>query len=146
MAKQCRKEKKNICSFLLLGELQTAFSSLGTLDFLSTCLGIDSLRIFLTQGPNPRLLHLLYWQADSLPLRHVVSPRVTILFLKNKTKQTNKKNTPSSCVLTVIVHWVSLSKYLVRMKHCGFQAGHWWRRALGLRGRDHRMILETQRR
>ena len=24
--------------------------------------------IFLTQGSNPRLLHLLHWQADSLPL------------------------------------------------------------------------------
>ena len=26
--------------------------------------------IFLTQGLNPRLLHLLNWQADSLPLSH----------------------------------------------------------------------------
>ena len=26
--------------------------------------------IFLTQGLNPRLLHLLHWQADSLPLSH----------------------------------------------------------------------------
>ena len=29
--------------------------------------------IFLTQGSNPRLLHLLPWQADSLPLCHVGS-------------------------------------------------------------------------
>ena len=35
--------------------------------------------------------------------------------------------TSSFCVLTVIVLWVSLSKYLVRMKRCGFQAGNWWR-------------------
>ena len=34
------------------------------------------LRIFLTQGPNPRLLHLLHWQADSLPLHHLGSPHV----------------------------------------------------------------------
>ena len=27
--------------------------------------------IFLTQGSNPCLLHLLHWQADSLPLYHV---------------------------------------------------------------------------
>ena len=30
--------------------------------------------IFLTQGLNPCLLCLLYWQADSLPLRHLGSP------------------------------------------------------------------------
>ena len=29
--------------------------------------------IFLTQELNPRLLHLLYWQVDSLPLCHVRS-------------------------------------------------------------------------
>ena len=29
--------------------------------------------IFAAQGSNPRLLHLLYWQADSLPLRHLGS-------------------------------------------------------------------------
>ena len=29
------------------------------------------LGIFLTQGSNLRLLHLLYWQADSLPLHHL---------------------------------------------------------------------------
>ena len=27
--------------------------------------------IFLTQGLNPCLLHLLHWQADSVPLRHL---------------------------------------------------------------------------
>ena len=30
--------------------------------------------IFLTQGLNPHLLHLLHWQADSLPLCHLGSP------------------------------------------------------------------------
>ena len=30
--------------------------------------------IFPTQGLNPRLLHLLHWQADSLPLGHLGSP------------------------------------------------------------------------
>ena len=29
--------------------------------------------IFLTQGSNPPLLHLLHWQAGSLPLRHLGS-------------------------------------------------------------------------
>ena len=28
-------------------------------------------RIFQTQGSNLRLLHLLHWQADSLPLSHL---------------------------------------------------------------------------
>ena len=49
--KECREKKKDICPFFLLEnsrplpplrEPQTPFSSLGTLDFLSTCLGIDS--------------------------------------------------------------------------------------------------------
>ena len=30
--------------------------------------------IFLTQGSNPRLLHVLHWQEDSLPLCHLGSP------------------------------------------------------------------------
>ena len=30
--------------------------------------------IFLTQGSNPHLLHLLHWQVDSLPLCHLGSP------------------------------------------------------------------------
>ena len=30
--------------------------------------------IFLTQGSNPHLLHLLHWQEDSLPLCHLGSP------------------------------------------------------------------------
>jgi len=30
--------------------------------------------IFPTQGSNPRLLCLLHWQADSLPLAHLKSP------------------------------------------------------------------------
>ena len=31
-------------------------------------------RIFLTQGSNPHLLHLLHWEVSSLPLRHLGSP------------------------------------------------------------------------
>ena len=30
--------------------------------------------IFLTQGSNLCLLHLLFWQADSLPLSYLGSP------------------------------------------------------------------------
>ena len=33
--------------------------------------------VFLSQGWNPRLLHLLYWQADSLTLSHLGSPQET---------------------------------------------------------------------
>ena len=33
-------------------------------------------RIFLTQGSNPSLLHLLHWQMSSLPLHHRGSPGV----------------------------------------------------------------------
>ena len=34
--------------------------------------------IFPTQGSNPRLLHLLHWQADSVTLSHQGSPPVTL--------------------------------------------------------------------
>ena len=32
--------------------------------------------IFLTQRSNVRLLHLLHWQVDSLPKRHLGRPKV----------------------------------------------------------------------
>ena len=32
--------------------------------------------IFPTQGSNPCLLHLLHWEADSLPLCHLESPNI----------------------------------------------------------------------
>ena len=37
--------------------------------------------IFLTQGLNPCLLYFLHWQADSLPLSHLGSLEVRLLFL-----------------------------------------------------------------
>ena len=36
-------------------------------------------RIFLTQGSNPRLLDLLYWQVDSLPPVSPRKPRITLI-------------------------------------------------------------------
>ena len=59
--KECTGKKK--CLFLLLEnsrplslpwEPQTPFSSLGTLDFLSTCLGIDSLNSKVIKPINPK--------------------------------------------------------------------------------------------
>ena len=38
--------------------------------------------IFLTQGLNLHLLHLLHWQVDSLPLHHLGSPFGTMLWDK----------------------------------------------------------------
>ena len=35
--------------------------------------------IFLTQGLNLCLLHLLHWQVNSLPLRHLRNPRLSLL-------------------------------------------------------------------
>ena len=34
--------------------------------------------IFPIQGSNPRLLHLLHWQVDSLPLSHLGSPDYSV--------------------------------------------------------------------
>ena len=39
-------------------------------------------RIFLTQGSNLSLLHLLHWWVDSLPLCHLGSPSKTIIEAK----------------------------------------------------------------
>ena len=39
--------------------------------------------IFPTQGLNPCLLHLLHWQAGSLPLSHLGSPHTSIYIYKN---------------------------------------------------------------
>ena len=44
-------------------------------------------RIFLTQESNPCLLCLLHWQADSLPLSHLGSPRVLTQQLKSCNKE-----------------------------------------------------------
>ena len=46
--------------------------------------------IFLTQGSNPYLLHLLHWQADSLPLSHWGSP--TEVPTDTQTSSKNIKN------------------------------------------------------
>ena len=38
--------------------------------------------IFLTQGLNRCLLHLLHWQADSLPVSHLRSPKLKLRKVK----------------------------------------------------------------
>ena len=43
--------------------------------------------IFLTQGLNPGLLHLLHWQADSLPLSHLGIPVMTWRVCHTETAQ-----------------------------------------------------------
>ena len=45
-------------------------------------------RIFLTQGLNPCLLHLLHRQADSLPLCNLGSPKTTEIFLETGNSET----------------------------------------------------------
>ena len=35
--------------------------------------------IFLTQGSNPWLLHLPYWQVNCLPLHHLESPELSVI-------------------------------------------------------------------
>ena len=54
----------------------------------NTGLGCHALlqEIFLTQGLNPPLLHLLHWQVDCLPL---VPSYIFIKLEKTKTKPTN---------------------------------------------------------
>ena len=60
-------EKKNL--YFFPWEPQTPFSSLGTLDFLTTYLGIDSLNIRL--GGHP-LQHNLLVESAMMPLPNIV--------------------------------------------------------------------------
>ena len=43
------------------------------------CCALPNQGLSPTQGLNPRLLHLLHWEADSLPLIHVGSSLLTVL-------------------------------------------------------------------
>ena len=55
--------------------------------------------IFTTQGSNLYLLHLLCWQAVSLPLRHQESPRGRDMRYQEHLPQTQcPKQPPSSCL------------------------------------------------
>ena len=65
-------------------------------DFLdeNTGVGCRSLfqEIYPTQGSNQYLLHLLYWQAGSLPLRHLESPApIQFCFKGNRALRASKK-------------------------------------------------------
>ena len=54
--------------------------------------------IFPTQGLNPRLLHLLHWQADSLPLSHLGSPpRLTPGINKQRMRYLTKNKINTEC-------------------------------------------------
>ena len=50
---------------------------------------------FLTQGSNPRLLHLLHWQVGSLPLSHLGGPIAKLSITKKKTEKKGKKRKES---------------------------------------------------
>ena len=61
---------------------------------------LEQLQIFLTQESNPCLLHLLHWQADSLPLvlpgkppdHHECIPNITFIPRPKKKKKEKKSN------------------------------------------------------
>ena len=48
--------------------------------------------IISTQGLNPHLLHLLHWQVDSLPLRHLGSPRCLRIVLEDNSSNCHMKD------------------------------------------------------
>ena len=52
--------------------------------------------IFLTQGLNVHFLHLLHWQADSLPLSNLASLQESIFWPKNKCRRVLADSTSSS--------------------------------------------------
>ena len=55
----------------------------------NTAVGCHALlqRIFPIQGSNPCLLHLLHWQADCFPLRHLGSPQINYTSTKKIKKE-----------------------------------------------------------
>ena len=69
--------------------------------------------IFPTQGLNPHLLHLLHWQADSLPLDHLGSPHTSTLSRFSRvqlcaTPQTAAHQAPPSLGFSRQEHWRGL--------------------------------------
>ena len=55
--------------------------------------------IFLTRGSNPLLLHLLHWQADSLPLCHPGSLSLRYRWFAVLTSATQQSDSPVSIYL-----------------------------------------------
>ena len=53
--------------------------------------------IFLTQGLNPRLLHLVHWQADSLPLVPPGKPQALITYLFYTVVYICQSQSPNLC-------------------------------------------------
>ena len=66
--------------------------------------------IFPTQGSNPSLLHLLHWQEDSLPLRHLGSPKYPLGCARSSVIDNNrcKRHPPPLCPLLSSISQISL--------------------------------------
>ena len=78
--------------------------------------------IFLTQGTNPCLLHLLPWQGGSLPLRHLQSSgsgRVRPKWVFSKAGQADSKSQKPSPESTQVPAGQSLSIEVVEGLVCG---------------------------
>ena len=57
--------------------------------------------IFLTQGSKLHLLHLLHWQADSLPRHHLGSPCKLIIDQFKKRKKYGTTKTHNRCIIYI---------------------------------------------
>ena len=68
--------------------------------------------IFPTQGSNPRLLCLLHWQVDSLPLSHEGSPTAPLLLLLSRSVVSESFGTSWT-----EAHQASLSMGFPRQEH-----------------------------
>ena len=79
--------------------------------------------IFPTQGFNTRILSLLHWQADSLPLYHLGSPKCYHLLSKKKKKKNYYKPSRESRTLIADIFRVCASSQISQSLICLFH-GH----------------------
>ena len=75
-------------------------------------------RIFLTQGLNPRLLCLLHWQADSLPLAPAGKPIICNKSLRTLHKSNNKVHYYSEAKRAIIFEFLLIEIFLDREAWC----------------------------
>ena len=73
--------------------------------------------IFLTQGSNPCLWHLLHWQANSLPLSHLGSPVVCICQSQSPNSSHQPHHVQSLCLCLyfcfAIKHAITLNPHFM---------------------------------
>ena len=94
--------------------------------------------IFPTQGSNPHLLHLLHWQASSLPLAPHEKPPTTILpcsYALSVVLQSGNQNHTRSFDEKNIENWLTWSLKYQKRKYWGNMKNSFYSQAEEIKGR-----------